>query len=92
MLKLISANVWRHSGDSLWIPTPPPPPQSISTLVQVSEGDLRKAITFLQSAARLSPDKEITDQVIIEIAGVSGTRLTLYLSVEEETDGYFHKT
>lgn len=40
-------------------------------LVQVSEGDLRKAITFLQSVARLSVDKEITYGAVIEVAGVS---------------------
>uniref|UniRef100_A0AAQ5ZQG8 AAA+ ATPase domain-containing protein n=1 Tax=Amphiprion ocellaris TaxID=80972 RepID=A0AAQ5ZQG8_AMPOC len=44
--------------------------ESITALVQVSEGDLRKAITFLQSAARLNVDKEITDRAIVEIAGV----------------------
>ncbi|XP_035768530.1 replication factor C subunit 4-like [Neolamprologus brichardi] len=43
---------------------------SIAALVRVSEGDLRKAITFLQSAARLNVDKEITDCAVIEIAGV----------------------
>lgn len=45
--------------------------QSIPALVRVSEGDLRKAITFLQSAARLSIDKEISERTITEIAGVS---------------------
>ncbi|XP_008335395.1 replication factor C subunit 4 [Cynoglossus semilaevis] len=44
--------------------------ESISALVQVSEGDLRKAITLLQSAARLSMDREITETSVIEIAGV----------------------
>uniref|UniRef100_A0A3Q3WP69 AAA+ ATPase domain-containing protein n=1 Tax=Mola mola TaxID=94237 RepID=A0A3Q3WP69_MOLML len=43
--------------------------ESIASLVRVSEGDLRKAITFLQCAARLSVDKEITERTIIEIAG-----------------------
>lgn len=38
--------------------------------MRVSEGDLRKAITFLQSAARLSIGKEITEDTITEIAGV----------------------
>lgn len=38
--------------------------------MRVSEGDLRKAITFLQSAARLSIGKEITEHTITEIAGV----------------------
>ncbi|XP_034557642.1 replication factor C subunit 4 [Notolabrus celidotus] len=44
--------------------------ESIAALVRVSEGDLRKAITFLQSAARLNVDKEITERCITEIAGV----------------------
>lgn len=39
--------------------------------MKVSEGDLRKAITFLQSATRLMGGKEITDKIITEIAGVS---------------------
>uniref|UniRef100_A0A672Z3K7 Replication factor C (activator 1) 4 n=1 Tax=Sphaeramia orbicularis TaxID=375764 RepID=A0A672Z3K7_9TELE len=43
--------------------------EGITALVRVSEGDLRKAITFLQSAARLNVDKEITEHAIIEIAG-----------------------
>ncbi|ROI15602.1 Replication factor C subunit 4 [Anabarilius grahami] len=42
----------------------------IEALVKVSEGDLRKAITYLQSAARLNAEQEITEQIIIEIAGV----------------------
>uniref|UniRef100_A0A8D0HC48 Replication factor C subunit 4 n=1 Tax=Sphenodon punctatus TaxID=8508 RepID=A0A8D0HC48_SPHPU len=44
--------------------------EAISYLVQVSEGDLRKAITFLQSATRLTGGKEITEKVVTEIAGV----------------------
>lgn len=44
--------------------------ESVAALVRVSEGDLRKAITFLQSAARLNVDREITEKCIIEIAGV----------------------
>ncbi|KAM7410634.1 hypothetical protein PAMA_001867 [Pampus argenteus] len=44
--------------------------ESIAALVKVSEGDLRKAITFLQSAARLNVDKEISERAVIEIAGV----------------------
>ncbi|XP_077085944.1 replication factor C subunit 4 [Siphateles boraxobius] len=42
----------------------------IEALVKVSDGDLRKAITYLQSAARLNAEREITEQIIIEIAGV----------------------
>uniref|UniRef100_A0A8D0FTJ3 AAA+ ATPase domain-containing protein n=1 Tax=Strix occidentalis caurina TaxID=311401 RepID=A0A8D0FTJ3_STROC len=36
---------------------------------KVSEGDLRKAITFLQSATRLMGGKEITEKIVTEIAG-----------------------
>lgn len=39
--------------------------------MRVSEGDLRKAITYLQSAVRLNAEREITEKIIIEIAGVS---------------------
>ncbi|KAM6921205.1 replication factor C subunit 4 [Xenentodon cancila] len=49
--------------------------ESIAALVQVSEGDLRKAITFLQSVARLSTDKEITFGAVIEIAGVVPSKM-----------------
>ncbi|KAK7118982.1 hypothetical protein R3I94_020985 [Phoxinus phoxinus] len=44
--------------------------EGIEALVKVSDGDLRKAITYLQSAARLNAEREITEQIIIEIAGV----------------------
>uniref|UniRef100_A0A8C5G454 Replication factor C subunit 4 n=1 Tax=Gouania willdenowi TaxID=441366 RepID=A0A8C5G454_GOUWI len=49
--------------------------ESIAALVQVSEGDLRKAITFLQSAARLNVEKEISERVVIEIAGVVPSKM-----------------
>uniref|UniRef100_A0A8C6V4U7 Replication factor C subunit 4 n=1 Tax=Neogobius melanostomus TaxID=47308 RepID=A0A8C6V4U7_9GOBI len=48
--------------------------ESIDALVRVSEGDLRKAITYLQSAARLNTEKEITEKAITEIAGVVPTK------------------
>ncbi|KAG8437290.1 hypothetical protein GDO86_008118 [Hymenochirus boettgeri] len=44
--------------------------EAISCLVEVSEGDLRKAITFLQSSTRLTGGKEITEETVTEIAGV----------------------
>ncbi|XP_054645654.1 replication factor C subunit 4 isoform X1 [Dunckerocampus dactyliophorus] len=49
--------------------------ESISALVTAAEGDLRKAITFLQSAARLNVDNEITEASVIEIAGVVPTKM-----------------
>ncbi|XP_053166822.1 replication factor C subunit 4 [Hemicordylus capensis] len=44
--------------------------EAVSYLVQVSEGDLRKAITLLQSAMRLTGGKEVTEKTVAEIAGV----------------------
>nr|XP_060623412.1 replication factor C subunit 4 [Anolis sagrei ordinatus] len=44
--------------------------EAISHLVHVSEGDLRKAITLLQSATRLTGGKEVTEKIVTEIAGV----------------------
>ncbi|CAH2247826.1 replication factor C subunit 4 [Pelobates cultripes] len=44
--------------------------KAVSCLVEVSEGDLRKAITFLQSATRLTAGKEVTEKIVVEIAGV----------------------
>ncbi|XP_003225743.1 replication factor C subunit 4 [Anolis carolinensis] len=44
--------------------------EAISYLVHVSEGDLRKAITLLQSATRLMGGKEVTEKIVTEIAGV----------------------
>ncbi|KAM3876450.1 replication factor C subunit 4 [Diretmus argenteus] len=49
--------------------------EGIAALVRVSEGDLRKAITLLQSAARLNVDKEITESAVVEIAGVVPTKM-----------------
>ncbi|KAK9894795.1 putative RFC2-DNA replication factor C, 41 kd subunit [Cystobasidium minutum MCA 4210] len=45
---------------------------SLDTLIKVSEGDLRRAITFLQSASKLhaSADDPITPRSIHEIAGI----------------------
>ena len=42
----------------------------MSRIVEVSEGDLRKAITFLQSVSRLKGSEEVTKGDILEIAGV----------------------
>jgi replication factor C subunit 2/4 len=44
-------------------------------LVTCSEGDLRKAITYLQCAARLKPDNVIKSSDILEIAGVLNERV-----------------
>ena len=44
--------------------------QAIAALIKASEGDLRKAITYLQSAHRLKGDDGITENDIFEIAGV----------------------
>lgn len=53
--------------------------QVIDTLISTSDGDLRRSITYLQSASRLSsssdPPTPITVQDIQEIAGVVPSRV-----------------
>lgn len=44
--------------------------ESIKALIDSSEGDMRKAITYLQSVARLKGDEEVTEADVFEIAGV----------------------
>lgn len=44
--------------------------QAIKALLATSEGDMRKAITTLQSTARLKGDERITKQDVIDVAGV----------------------
>uniref|UniRef100_A0AAY5KB05 Replication factor C subunit 4 n=1 Tax=Esox lucius TaxID=8010 RepID=A0AAY5KB05_ESOLU len=55
--------------------------EAIAALVKVSEGDLRKAITFLQSAARLNTDNDITESDVIEIAGVRAFTASYFITV-----------
>merc|ERR1712025_707093 len=43
---------------------------AMAALLHTSEGDMRKAITYLQSAARLKSEESVTEQDILEIAGV----------------------
>ncbi|KAH8117499.1 P-loop containing nucleoside triphosphate hydrolase protein [Phellopilus nigrolimitatus] len=61
----------QHIADAESVPVTP---AVIDTLITVSGGDLRRAITYLQSASRLSsstnPPTEITSHDIQEIAGV----------------------
>ncbi|XP_022341885.2 replication factor C subunit 4-like [Crassostrea virginica] len=44
--------------------------EAIKALIDTSEGDMRKAITCLQSAARLKGQEEVTKEDVYEIAGV----------------------
>ena len=53
--------------------------QAIETLLVTSEGDMRKAITTLQSTARLKAGEKITKQDVTEIAGVCGHSLHIHL-------------
>ncbi|XP_014788076.1 replication factor C subunit 4 [Octopus bimaculoides] len=43
---------------------------ALQALIQVSEGDLRRAITLLQSVSRLKGEEQITKQDILEVAGI----------------------
>jgi replication factor C subunit 2/4 len=69
-------------------------PEVISALISTSSGDLRRAITYLQSASRLSsstiPPTTITVSDIQEIAGVVPTadinNFARSLGVESELD------
>lgn len=45
--------------------------QVLDSIVCASEGDLRKAITFLQSAHHLRGGEGIRERDVVEIAGVS---------------------
>ncbi|EJD05967.1 P-loop containing nucleoside triphosphate hydrolase protein [Fomitiporia mediterranea MF3/22] len=66
----------QHIADAERVPVIP---EVVSTLINVSGGDLRRSITYLQSASRLSsstdPPTEITSQDIQEIAGVVPDRV-----------------
>jgi replication factor C subunit 2/4 len=42
----------------------------LDKIIEVSEGDLRKAITYLQSVARLKGSEEVEEGDVIEIAGI----------------------
>lgn len=71
-------------------------PEVISTLIETSGGDLRRSITYLQSASRLSsstnPPVPITPHDIQEIAGVVPTAVindfarTLGVPIVEDMD------
>jgi len=45
--------------------------QAMGALLKVSEGDLRRAITLLQSASQLKHDEEITKEDFYNLAGVN---------------------
>ncbi|KAK3749957.1 hypothetical protein QZH41_013870, partial [Actinostola sp. cb2023] len=53
--------------------------QAIDEIIKTSEGDMRKAITFLQSAHRLKGDSGICAEDIVEIAGVSSIQRCIHL-------------
>ncbi len=47
--------------------------------MRVSGGDMRKAITYLQSAARLRGEDTVTEEDIREISGVSSVVHKLFI-------------
>ena len=42
---------------------------AIDTILRTSGGDMRKAVTFLQSAAQLSGGDEVTTEIVIDVSG-----------------------
>ncbi|XP_074658550.1 replication factor C subunit 4-like [Tubulanus polymorphus] len=62
--------------------------QAIKKLMQVSEGDLRKAITLLQSAHRLKGETGIDEIDISEIAGVIPDEVVSDLVTTCESNSY----
>lgn len=42
---------------------------ALDTIMRASEGDMRKAVTYLQSSHQLSGDKAITSDLVIDISG-----------------------
>ena len=44
--------------------------QAVDAVLETSEGDMRKAITTLQSAARLKGKDGVTKADVVEVAGV----------------------
>ncbi|XP_065056059.1 replication factor C subunit 4-like [Rhopilema esculentum] len=67
--------------------------EGLEDLINLSEGDMRKAITFLQSASRLKSEVEITPDDIMEIAGAIPSRFisslvkTCYSGSYEKVEG-----
>eukprot|EP00112_Aurelia_sp_Birch-Aquarium-sp1_P010166 Seg2185.2 transcript_id=Seg2185.2/GoldUCD/mRNA.D3Y31 product="Replication factor C subunit 4" protein_id=Seg2185.2/GoldUCD/D3Y31 len=56
--------------------------EAINNLINLSEGDMRKAITYLQSASRLKGDTEIASEDILEIAGaIPGRVITSLIQI-----------
>lgn len=45
--------------------------KALSTILDVSEGDMRKAINFLQSCSQVCGEKGLQPDTIVDIAGVS---------------------
>jgi len=49
--------------------------QAVQALLETSEGDMRKAITTLQSAARLKGKDGVSQADVVEVAGVIASHL-----------------
>ena len=56
--------------------------QAFDAVLETSEGDMRKAITTLQSAARLKGKDGVTKADIVEVAGVIAWHVIKCFSVD----------
>ena len=61
ILLLVRQLMWMIAGYML---------QAVDAVLETSEGDMRKAITTLQSAARLKGKDGVTKADVVEVAGV----------------------
>ncbi len=64
--------------------------KAIDSLVTCSEGDLRKAITFMQCAARLKANECIKSSDILEIAGILNDKVIINI-LDRCAQGSFEK-
>ncbi|KAI8374187.1 replication factor C subunit 2 [Radiomyces spectabilis] len=63
-------------------------PGAMDALIRASNGDLRKAITFLQSGSNLHKDEDLTSKTINEMAGIIPPETLNILISTWETNDY----
>lgn len=44
-------------------------PKALDAILRLSQGDMRKAVTYLQSSAQLAAGSEVTEELVVDISG-----------------------